>query len=182
VATQFDSLGEAHSRFIAEQHIFFVATAAEDGRVNLSPKGMDSLRVVSPTRLIWRNLTGSGNETAGHLRRVNRITVMWCSFGPQPLILRVYGTAATIGPGDAEWDDLNGRFPADPGARQVFDVTIGMVQSSCGYAVPMMDFRAERTILAGWSEGKGPEGIADYWRDRNHSTIDGFPTGTGGGA
>ena len=112
--------------------MFFVATAAPDGRVNLSPKGMDSLRVAGPNRILWRNLTGSGNETAGHLKALNRITLMWCSFALRPLILRAYGSARTISPVDADWAELNRRFPRGPGARQIFDVAVDLVQTSCG--------------------------------------------------
>lgn len=177
MATQYPELSDALTRFIAAQHIFFVATAAEDGRVNLSPKGMDSLRVLGPDRIIWRNLTGSGNETAGHLARVNRMTLMWCGFERQPMILRAYGTARTLHPRDAGFDALNAQFPASVGARQIYDVTLDLVQTSCGYAVPFFDYAGEREVLADWADKKGPEGIAAYWDEKNRTTIDGMPTG-----
>ena len=145
--------------------------------MNLSPKGRDSLRVLGPNRLAWRNLTGSGNETAAHLLRANRMTVMWCSFTTRPLILRAYGTATVTHHGEPGWDDLNGLFPPEPGARQVFDMTVDLVQTSCGYAVPFMDFRAERDTLEKWAEDRGPEGVAAYWQQKNRQSIDGFPTG-----
>lgn len=179
MAKQFDALTDDHTAFIAAQHICFVATAAPAGRVNLSPKGMDTVRILSPVRLIWRNLTGSGNETAGHLRLANRMTVMWCSFDARPVILRTYGTARTVTPSDPDWHDLDGNFPPDLGARQVYDLSIDLVQTSCGYAVPFMDFVGDRPVLAEWAEDKGPDGIADYWTTRNGTTIDGYPTGTG---
>ena len=177
MAKQFPSFDAAHEAFIAQQHIYFVATAAPDGHVNLSPKGRDSLRVLGPNRLAWRNLTGSGNETAAHLLRANRMTVMWCSFTTRPLILRAYGTATVTHHGEPGWDDLNSLFPPEPGARQVFDMTVDLVQTSCGYAVPFMDFRAERDTLEKWAEDRGPEGVAAYWQQKNRQSIDGFPTG-----
>lgn len=163
--------------FIAEQHVYFVGTAAPGARVNLSPKGMDSLRILSPTRILWLNLTGSGNETAAHLALDPRITLMWCSFTTRPLILRAYGTARAVHRGDADWSGLAAELPDQPGARQIVDVTVDLVQSSCGFAVPFMDFREDRPVLRDWAVGKGPEGLRDYWDDRNRQTIDGLPTG-----
>lgn len=177
MATQFDAFEDVHRRFVADQHMFFVGTAAQDGRVNISPKGMDSLRILGPNRLIWLNLTGSGNETAGHLKAINRMTVMWCSFTQKPLILRAYGTARTIHPRDADWADLATHFPDEPGARQIYDMEVTMVQTSCGYAVPFMEFREDRHVLRNWAERKGDDGLSDYWETRNQSTIDGYPTG-----
>ena len=173
---QFDALSDVLARFIDDQHIFFCATAGPEGRVNVSPKGMDSLRVLGPNRIIWRNLTGSGNETAGHLAQINRMTLMWCGFQSKPMILRVFGTARTLHPRDADFAPLNEKFPASPGARQIYDLTIDLVQTSCGFAIPFMDYKGERDVLAHWADDKGPDGIADYWRDRNQKTIDGAPT------
>ncbi|MBA3910998.1 MAG: pyridoxamine 5'-phosphate oxidase [Rhodobacter sp.] len=177
-------MGKRHSdlqpdqiAFIGEQHLFFVATAAPGARVNLSPKGMDCLRILSPDRILWLNLTGSGNETAAHLTPDPRITLMWCSFGTRPLILRAYGTARAVHHSDADWSDLKTRLPDQPGARQIVDVAINLVQSSCGFAVPFMDFREDRPVLKDWATGKGPEGLRDYWDTRNRETIDGLPTG-----
>lgn len=177
MAKQFDAFDDAHRDFIAEQPVFFVGTAAPDGRVNVSPKGMDSLRVLGPNRLIWLNVTGSGNETAGHLKALNRMTLMWCSFDLRPLILRAYGTARTLHPRDADFDALAAELPALPGARQIFDMNVEMVQTSCGYAVPFMSYDKERPVLRQWAEVKGPEGLQTHWRDKNQTTIDGLPTG-----
>ena len=177
MAKQFQGFEPEHTRFVAEQAIYFVATAAPEGRVNLSPKGMDSLRVLGPNRLVWLNLTGSGNETAAHLRESPRMTVMWCSFTKRPLILRAYGAARTIHRGEADWDGLRGHFPDEPGARQIFDMAVDLVQTSCGYAVPFMDFQAPRDTLRTWAEKAGPAGITDYWAERNAVSIDGKPTG-----
>lgn len=185
MARQFKELGPDLQAFIAAQKIFFVGTAASTGQVNVSPKGMDSLRVRAPNRIVWLNLTGSGNETAGHLAQVNRMTLMWCSFDTRPLILRAYGRATAIHRGAPGWDDLAAEFPvdlrADPGARQIFDLTIDLVQTSCGYAVPFMQFEGERPVLRDWAAGKGSDGIAAYWDDRNRRTIDGFDTGIDSG-
>ncbi|MQQ07581.1 pyridoxamine 5'-phosphate oxidase family protein [Epibacterium sp. SM1979] len=177
MAKQFDAFEDSHQKMVAEQHVFFVATAAPEGRVNLSPKGMDSLRILGPNRLIWLNVTGSGNETAGHLKQSNRMTVMWCSFTKRPVILRAYGTARTVHTRDADWAELAALLPDLPGARQIYDMQVDMVQSSCGYAVPFMEFQEERTVLRQWAEGKGNTGIAEYWDTRNRNTIDGFDTG-----
>jgi Pyridoxamine 5'-phosphate oxidase len=163
--------------FIGEQHVYFVATAAPEVRVNLSPKGMDSLRILSPNRLLWLNLTGSGNETAAHLALDPRMTLMWCSFTTRPLILRTYGTARAIHKGDPDWAGLARHLPDQPGARQIIEVTVDLVQSSCGFAVPFMDFREDRPVLKDWATGKGPDGLRTYWDERNRQTIDGLPTG-----
>lgn len=174
---QFDSLQDEHIRFITEQHLFFVATAAPDGKVNLSPKGMDSLRILSPRRILWLNLTGSGNETAAHLAEHPRMTVMWASFTTRPLILRAYGTARTLHRNAPDWAALAAHFPPLPGARQIFEMSIDLVQSSCGYAVPFMDFREDRQVLTQWAEAKGEDGLRDYWATRNATTLDGTATG-----
>ena len=177
MAKQFDALSDDQRGFIAASHIFFVATAAATGRVNVSPKGMDCLRVLGDKRLVWLNATGSGNETAGHLAEVNRMTLMWAGFEKRPLILRVYGAARTLHPRDPEWDDLAGQLPTLPGARQIFDVEIEMVQTSCGFAVPYFDYAGERDTLRHWAEDKGAEGIRAFQREKNRTTIDGAPTG-----
>jgi len=177
MADQFPSLDDRLTKFIDEQHMFFVGTAGPDGRVNISPKGMDSLRVLGPNRIIWRNATGSGNETAGHLLQINRMTLMWCSFALKPMILRCYGSARTIHRRDDDWANLNAHFPDFEGARQVYDMTIEMVQTSCGYAVPQFELKAERDTLVKWTADRGPDGVAAYWRERNATTIDGAPTG-----
>jgi Pyridoxamine 5'-phosphate oxidase len=174
---RYDRLQPDQIDFIGAQHIFFTATAAPGARVNLSPKGMDSLKVVSPARILWLNLTGSGNETAAHLALDPRITLMWCSFTARPLILRAYGTARAIHRNDTDWPDRAAQLPDQPGARQIVDVSIDLVQSSCGFAVPFMDFRDERPVLKDWAIGKGPDGLHTYWDERNRQTIDGLPTG-----
>jgi hypothetical protein len=174
---RYSELQPDQTAFIAAQHLFFVATAPVKGRVNLSPKGMDALRVLSPTRILWLNLTGSGNETAAHLAHDPRITLMWCGFEQRPLILRAYGMARAIHPNHPDWPTLAAHLPDQPGARQIMDVTIDLVQSSCGFAVPFMDFAGDRPVLHDWAVDKGEDGLRDYWRTRNTETIDGAPTG-----
>ncbi len=177
MAKQFPHLDEAHQKFITEQHMFFVGSAGVEGRVNISPKGMDSLRVLGPNRIAWMNLTGSGNETAGHLLEVNRMTLMWCSFTTRPLILRTYGTARTLHAGDDGWDELAGQFPNHRSARQIYDLSIDLVQTSCGYAVPFMEFQSDRDTMQNWVDGKSDDDIRAYWVEKNQQTIDGKPTG-----
>lgn len=177
MADFYDSITDRLRAFIEEQHIFFVGTAARDGRVNVSPKGLDSLRVLDPNRVAWLNLTGSGNETAAHLLDTNRMTLMFCSFDRKPWILRLYGTASEVQPDQAEWDELAGHFPDLPGARQIFDVAIESAQTSCGYAVPRMTFDEERDLLNTWADKKGSDGIVAYHREKNVVSIDGLPTG-----
>jgi len=177
MAKQFDRIDDDHKAFIKAQHLFFTGSAAPDGRVNVSPKGMDSLRLMGPNRLLWMNLTGSGNETAGHLLESPRVTLMWCSFTKRPLILRTYGTARAVQPGDADWDALATLFPPHRSARQIFDMSVDLVQTSCGYAVPFMDYAGERDTMQKWVNAKSDQDIRTYWIEKNARTIDGKPTG-----
>ena len=176
MAKQFDQLDDRLTRFIEEQKMFFVATAAADGRVNLSPKGMDSFRVLSPTRAAWLSVTGSGNETAAHVAENPRMTVMFCSFDEVPLILRLYGKARCVYQNHEDWADLFSRFTPLPGTRQIFDLEIDMVQTSCGYAIPFYEFQGERDTLINWAERKGDDGLRAYWDDSNQTSIDGKST------
>jgi hypothetical protein len=174
---QFEEITDRHRAFIERQPMFFVATAARDGRVNVSPKGLDSLRVVGPQRVVWLNGTGSGNETAAHLLDANRMTIMFCSFVREPLILRLYGAARAVQPGDADWEELSGLFPPLRGSRQVYDVDVDLVQTSCGYGVPLMETVGQRDLMDTWAAKKGPDGVAAYWAEKNTASLDGLPTG-----
>jgi Pyridoxamine 5'-phosphate oxidase len=164
---------------IERQHLFFVATAAPDGRVNVSPKGADTLRIRDDNHIRWLSLSGSGNETAGHLRRSDRITLMFCAFEGDALILRVYGRANVIHPRDPGWNDALASFPELAGSRQIFDMSIDAVQTSCGTGVPFMTYSGERATeeLVPYYAGLGHDGLKDYWRRKNTKTIDGFDTG-----
>ena len=163
-------------QFIGDQKIFFVATATADSRINLSPKGMDSLRVLDPNRVAWLNVTGSGNETAAHVQENPRMTLMFTAFEDNPLILRLYGTARAIHKDDPEWELLFPLFTPLPGARQIFDLNIDLVQTSCGMAVPLYDYVGEREQLNAWATKKGEEGVEEYWKETNHTSLDGNPT------
>ncbi|AVW91628.1 pyridoxamine 5'-phosphate oxidase family protein [Celeribacter baekdonensis] len=176
MSDQFPNISDEHRAFIEAQHMYFVGTAAPEGRVNVSPKGMDSLRVMGPNRIVWMNYTGSGNETAGHLPRADRMTIMWCSFEKKPLILRAYGTARAVHMTDPDWADMAALFTVEPHTRQFYDMTVDLVQSSCGFAVPFMTFDKDRPVLRQWGQTRGEDYIHDYWRRKNTQTIDGFDT------
>lgn len=163
-------------QFIEAQKIFFVATAPKNGRINLSPKGMDSFRVLSENRVAWLNVTGSGNETAAHLLENQRITIMMCSFEGAPNILRLYGKGKEIKQGDASWNELIKLFSKTPGTRQIFDIEIESAQTSCGMSIPFMEYKGEREELNDWAASKGKEGIQQYWEEKNQTSIDGLPT------
>lgn len=177
MADFFERLDRRLIRFIEAQKIFFTATAPAEGRINLSPKGMDTLRVLGGDRLAYLDLTGSGNETAAHLREDPRMTLMVCSFDRSPMILRVYGRGSVAERGSERYGELAVRFEDLPGARQIIELEVDSVQTSCGYAVPRMDFVEERQMLRQWAEKKGPDGIVEYRRANNTRTIDGRPTG-----
>ncbi|MBK7820500.1 MAG: pyridoxamine 5'-phosphate oxidase family protein [Tessaracoccus sp.] len=174
---QFSEISERLRSFIEAQHVFFVGTAARDGRVNISPKGLDSLRVLTPTRVAWLNGTGSGNETAAHLLDHPRMTLMFCSVDAKPLILRLYGTGRAVHAGDSDWDDLLGLFPPMQGARNIFVLDIDLVQTSCGFGVPLMAFQGDRQTMAQWAAKKGDDGIVAYQQEKNRVSLDGLPTG-----
>lgn len=172
-----DSLDQSHRSFIEAQKMYFTATAPVEGRINLSPKGMDSFSIIDDNTVAYLDVTGSGNETAAHLRENGRITLMFCSYDEKPLILRLYGMGSSITPRDSQWQSLLQRFPALPGTRQIMLIKVDTVQTSCGYAVPMYEYGGERQTLKRWAEKKGEDGIRDYWKDKNQTSIDGLPTG-----
>jgi hypothetical protein len=177
MAQQHDALSDKHISFIAEQKIFFVGTATADSRVNVSPKGLNSLRVLGSNRVAWLNVTGSGNETAAHVQLQPRMTLMFCAFEGAPLILRLYGQAKAVHQSDPEWAELLGHFEPLPGTRQIFDMQVDMVQTSCGMAVPLYSYEGDRDQLLNWATHKGDVGLAKYWNDKNQLSIDGIPTG-----
>lgn len=178
MAKFYDAINDDHAAFIRAQPMFFVATAPVNGRINLSPKGLaGSFAILGPRRVAFLNLTGSGNETAAHLMQDDRITLMFCAFTGAPKILRLYGTARAVHARDAEWEQLLALFPAYPAARQVVEVAVDSVNSSCGFGVPLMEYAGQRTMLPEWAERKGPDGIAQYQRERNATSFDGAPTG-----
>ncbi|MCB9430515.1 MAG: pyridoxamine 5'-phosphate oxidase family protein [Ardenticatenaceae bacterium] len=176
MAQFYSELNENLRAFMREQKIFFTASAPEVGRINLSPKGMDSFRCLSDRRVAYLNLTGSGNETAAHLAENGRLTIMFCGFEKRPLILRLYGTGRAVHHRDAEWAELYALFPDEPGARQIIVMEIESVQTSCGFAVPFFDYQGERETLRKHAESLGTDGIQNYWEKHNTISIDGLPT------
>lgn len=165
------------AEWIKQQPLFFNSTAplGGQGHVNLSPRGLDSLRVIDPNQVAILDLTGSGNETAAHLLENGRITIMLCAFIGDPMILRLYGEGEVILPGDEDWAELRDLFAPDvPGIRQIFRVLVTRVQTSCGYGVPMMDFVAQRERLLNWAAGKSDADIAKYHKEKNSQSIDGL--------
>jgi len=176
VGKQHQELSQEHIAFIQAQKLFFVGTAMDRGRVSVSPKGMDSLIVLGGNRIAWLNVTGSGNETATHIQANPRMTVMFCAFEGKPLVLRLYGSAKVYHRSDRQWDDLISAFKPLPGARQIFDVAVDLVQSSCGMSVPNFEYIGERELLNDWATNKGEEGIRQYWAQNNQLNIDGQPS------
>ncbi len=176
MAQQYAEIPDKLKAFIEAQKMFFVGTAAAEGRVNVSPKGMDSLRVINPNRVVWLNVTGSGNESAAHVLDNPRMTLMFCAFEGPPMILRLYGEALAVHHKDAAWDELYGLFTPGVGARQLFDMRVDLVQTSCGFGVPLYEYAEQRSQLNAWAERKGADGIRDYWLENNQFSLDGLPT------
>ncbi len=175
MADFFDALEPKHVAMIEKQPVFFVATAADEGRINLSPKGYDAFRVLSPARVAYLDLGGSGNETHAHLMADGRITLMFCNFDRPALILRTYGRARPVLPQDEGWDELAGHFTMMPGTRQIFDIAVESVQTSCGWGVPFMSFDAERETLKKAHRQSDPA----EWEAKvakRVTSIDGLPT------
>ncbi len=171
----------AHTDFIQKQKMFFVATAplSGEGHINLSPKGLDSFRVLSQERVAYIDVTGSGNETSAHILENGRITFMFCAFDGPPNILRLYGKGYTVLPGDAQWEELSGHFEIPVAVRQIIVADIHKVQTSCGYSVPLYEHVGERDHAYKWAAKKGEEGIEQYKQDKNRVSMDGLPTAIG---
>ncbi len=170
-----DTLTDKHIEMIEGQPVFFVATAAPGARINLSPKGYDAFRVISPARVAYLDLAGSGNETNAHLLADGRITVMFCNFQNPALILRIYGRGSPVLPADSGWDDLAQHFTLLPGTRQIFDIAVESVQTSCGWGVPVMEMEKPRDTLIKYHSGKEPEKWAEKYSQPKPS-IDGLLT------
>jgi hypothetical protein len=180
MAKQFPGITPAQREFIAHQKVFFIASAAPTGRVNVSPKGTDALRVLGTNEVAYLDLTGSGNETAAHMLADGRLTLMFCAFDGAPMILRLYGQGRALRRGSPDYERLlaqefGGSEPL--GSRQIVVQQIDLVQTSCGFGVPLFDYKAERPTLARWAEAKGEEGLDAYRREKNVRSMDGFPTG-----
>ena len=176
MAEFFDELNDIHIKFIHQQKIFFTASAANEGTVNLSPKGMDTFAVIDNNTVAYLDLTGSGNETAAHLHQNPRFTIMMCSFDKHPLIFRMYGKGKVINQYHPDWKTWESKFPSIPGTRQIIVLDINNVQTSCGYAVPTAENFQQRDTLARWAKKKGENGIEEYWKEKNTESLDGLPT------
>jgi len=173
----FEAIDERNAEFIQAQRVFFVATAprADDGLVNLSPKGLESFAILDPLTVAYMDLVGSGVETIAHVRENGRIVFMFCAFEGPPRILRLHGRAEVIEPGDDGWEVLSRHFPEYPSARAVIRTTVHRVADSCGYGVPLYSFEQERTQIPEWAERKGAEGIITYKQQNNRESLDGLP-------
>ncbi len=165
------------AEWIGHQKMFFVGTAplTAEGHINISPKGGEAFRILGPLEVAYQDYTGSGAETIAHLRENGRIVVMFCAFEGGPKIVRLHGRGRVLVPGDAEFAALAERFPSNPGTRAIIHVAVDRVSDSCGYSVPLYDFRAEREVLNDWAAKKGPEGVAAYRAEKNVRSIDGLP-------
>ena len=177
MSKQRDDIDPELAAWLGEQHVFFVATAplSREGHVNCSPKGGDSFRVLGPREVAYLDYTGSGAETAAHLCENGRIVLMFCAFHGKPEIVRLHGTGEVIAPEDAGFGPMAASFPPNPGTRAVVRVRVTRVSTSCGFAVPFMDYRQERETLDKWAAAKGPEGLAEYRAAKNAGSIDGLP-------
>jgi hypothetical protein len=178
VAKQFQAIGPEHRDFILRQRVFFVASAAEGSRVNVSPKGLDSLRIIGPTQVAYLDRTGSGNETAAHIAADGRLTLMVCAFGGPPMILRAHGRGRLLLRGTRDYDHfLAAQFGGNEplGARQIVMIDVDLVQTSCGFGVPLFDYSGERASLDRWAMAQGEDGLTSYRREHNARSIDDLP-------
>ena len=176
-----DSIKPSHKEFIEKQHIFFVSTAplSADGRINLSPKGLDCFRVLSGNKVAYMDLISSGNETSAHTLENGRITIMFCSFEAAPNILRLYGKGFTVLPGTNDWEVYSSHFKIYPSTRQIIVADIDLVQTSCGFGVPLYNYAGERDIHFEWAEKKGKDGLYEYIQQNNLKSMDDLPTALG---
>jgi hypothetical protein len=182
MAKFFDSIAPQHQEFIEAQKMFFVGSAplSAEGHVNLSPKGIDSFRVLSPNKVAYMDIIGSGNETSAHLLENGRVTFMFCAFEGPPNIMRLYGKGYTVLPGDAEWDELAQYFTLQLATRQIIVADIEKGQTSCGFSVPLYEYMGERDHAEKWANSKGADGLESYKKEKNRISMDGLPTALAG--
>ncbi len=176
VAKFYTELDDTLRTFIAKQHVFFTGSAPATGRINISPKGLDTFRILNNKRVAYLDLTGSENETAAHIGENGRLTIMFCSFDALPLIVRLYGTGTVVRPIDAEWSELQPLFPPLSGERQIIVSDIDSILSTCGFAVPFFEYKGDRSMLTDVLCKMGEEGITEYRHEHNERSIDGLPT------
>jgi hypothetical protein len=169
-------MSEEQEKFIRAQKMFFVASAPLDGtgHVNVSPKGLDTFRILGPTKVAYLDLTGSGVETIAHLRENGRIVLMFCAFQGPPNILRLHGRGRVVEPSSAEFGELAALFPMYMSTRSIIVVEVSLVSDSCGYGVPLMQYEGERSQMHDWARKKGPEGLVAYRKEKNRVSVDGL--------
>lgn len=179
MAKFFETIDDKTRKFIEAQKMFFTASAplSDNGHINLSPKGMDTFRVLDERTICYLDLTGSGNETAAHVAENGRLTIMFCAFEGAPLILRLYGKGEIVHQNSEKWTKLSALFEDYAGVRQIVVQHVETLQTSCGFAVPLYEFEKHRNQLVEWAERKGADGIEKYWSEKNQTSIDGLPTG-----
>jgi hypothetical protein len=173
----YPEIDEGLRQFMQSQPVFFVATAPLDagGHVNLSPKGLDTFRILGPRSVAYLNVFGSGVETISHLRENGRIVVMFCSFQGAPKVLRLHGRGRIVEPHEAEFAALQTHFPVHEGTRAIIEVEVTRISDSCGYGVPLLRFEAQRAALPAWCRKRGTEGLKIYRQEKNRRSIDGLP-------
>jgi len=178
MAKFFDTILPAHIKFIEHQKMFFVASAplSANGHVNISPKGLDSFRILNPNKVAYMDITGSGNETSAHILENGRITIMFCAFDGAPNIMRLFGQGRAVLPGDTEWNELSSLFVLHPSTRQIIVADVDKVQTSCGFGVPFYEYTGERDQSYKWAENKGEDGLLAYREEKNRVSLDGLPT------
>ena len=177
MSKQLEMIDEDLADWMRAQHVFFVATAplAATGHVNCSPKGGDCFRILGPMTVAYQDYTGSGAETSAHLAENGRIVIMFCAFDGKPQIARLHGHGAVFAPADPGYAELAKLFPENPGTRAIVKVDVTRVSTSCGFSVPILEFREPREILDKWADNKGPDGLTTYRREKNSLSIDGIP-------
>ena len=176
MAVKFESINKAHKEFMEKQKMFVIGSAGDDSFINVSPKGMDSFKIMDENTVVWMNHTGSGNETSAHVQENGRMTIMFNSFDKAPMILKLYGKATVIHEKDEEWEEMSSHFTAFIGVRQFFEMKVELVLTSCGFGVPQYKYIGERNSLKKWAEKQGREGIKTYWSEKNVETLNGVKT------
>lgn len=176
MAVKFYEINKEHKAFIKKQKMFVVGSAATEGLINVSPKGMDSFRILDEKTVVWLNHTGSGNETSAHVQENGRMTIMFNSYDKQPMIMKLYGKAKVFHSADEEWLELLSYFPEYEGVRQIFKMDLELLLTSCGFGVPQYKYIGERNRLQKWAKAKGHDGMKAYWAKKNVETLDGVKT------
>jgi len=177
MSKQRENIDSEMAAWIARQRVFFTGTAplSGEGHVNVSPKGCESFRVLGPMEVAYQDYTGSGAETAAHVKENGRIVIMFCAFEGPPKIVRLHGRGTVITPENPRFAELAALFPPNPGTRAILHIAVTRVSDSCGYSVPLYDFKADRDVLNKWAETKGPEKLQAYRAEKNVRSVDGLP-------